>query len=213
MADSIGDSVPLLPEESKNKRLTDFQKCPICQEDSAEALRRAKATSLSTFIPAAEERNESMDLEFKDIFWHAGCYASYISKTNINRVKKRKLESSEGSQSIVGEISVPTAPSDMPNQTSVARSQTSITDRCKCLFCKRLSNKKERKLLNLASLDGRDTIYAAVEAKNDTELLFALSNVSKERLAAEGKYHRACRAAYVSKANLKHKQLMYSAMK
>ena len=193
MADSEGDSVPLLPEESKNRRLTDFQKCLIYQEDSAEALRRAKATSLSTFISAAEERNDSIDLEFKDIFWHAGCYASYTSKTNIDRVKKSKIESSEGSQSIVGEISVPTVPSDMPNPTRVARSQTSITDWSKCLFCKKLSNKEDRKLLNLARWDGCDTIYAAVEAKGDTELLFALSNVSKDLLAAEGKYHRACR--------------------
>ena len=61
-------------------------------------------------------------------------------------------------------------------------------------------------MLNVASWDGRDTIYAAAEAKGDTELLFALSNVSKDLVAAEGKYHRACRAAYVSKANLKHKQ-------
>ena len=96
MADSEGDSVPLLPEENKNRRLTDFLKCLIWQENSAEALRRAKATSLSTCISTAEERNDSVDPEFKDIFWHASCYASYTSKTNIDRVKKRKLESSEG---------------------------------------------------------------------------------------------------------------------
>ena len=85
----------------------------------------------------------------------------------------------------------------MPNQTRVARSQTFITDWSKCLFCKQLSNKKDRKLLNLASWDGRDTIYSAAETKGDTELLFTLSNVSKDLLAAEGKYHRACRATYV----------------
>ena len=154
MADSEGDSVPLLPEESKKRRLTDFQKCLICQVDSEEALRRAKSTSLSTFISAAEERNDSIklrlgqemqDLEFKDIVWHAGCYASYTSKTNIDRVKKRKLETFVGPQSKVGEISVPTASSDMPNPTRVARSQTSITDWTKCLFCK---NKAIRKIGN-----------------------------------------------------------------
>ena len=68
--------MPLLPEESKKRRLTDFQKCLICQVDSAEALRRAKPTSLSTFISAVEERNDSIKvclgqemqyLEFKDI--------------------------------------------------------------------------------------------------------------------------------------------------
>ena len=153
---------------------------------------------MSTYISSAEKRNDSVDLEFKDIFWHASCYASYTSKTNIDRVKKIKLESSEGSQSIVGEICIPTATSDMPNPTRVARSQTFITDWwSKCLFCKQLSNKKDRKLLNLASWDGRDTIYSAAEAKGDTELLFTLSNVSKDLLAAECKYHRACRAAYV----------------
>ena len=68
MADSERDSVPLLSEESKNRRLTDFQKCLIFQENSKEALRRAKATSLSTFISAAEERNDRDDLEFKHRF-------------------------------------------------------------------------------------------------------------------------------------------------
>ena len=66
-------------------------------------------------------------------------------------------------------------------------------------FCKKLRNKKDRKLLKVASWDGRDTIYAAAEAKGNTERLFALS-VSKDLLDAEGKYHRAYRAAYVSKA-------------
>ena len=89
MTDSEGHPLPLLPEESKNRRRTDYQKCLICQEDSTEALRRAKATSSSTYISAAEKRNDSVDLEFKDIFWHAGCYASYTSKTYIDRVKKR----------------------------------------------------------------------------------------------------------------------------
>ena len=73
------------------------------------------------------------------------------------------------------------------------------------MFCKQLSYKKDNKLINVASWDGRDTIYAAAEAKGDTELLFALSNVSKDLVAAEGKYHRACRASYVCKANIKHK--------
>ena len=86
MADSEGDSVPLLPEESKNRRLTDFLKCLSCQENSANALRRANATSLSTCLSAAEERNDSVDPEFKDIFWHAGCYASYT----ISTVSKRE---------------------------------------------------------------------------------------------------------------------------
>ena len=48
------------------------------------------------------------------------------------------------------------------------------------MFCKKLSNKKDRKLLKL--WDGLDTIYAAAEAKGDTERLFALSYVSKDLL-------------------------------
>ena len=66
----------------------------------------------------------------------------------------------------------------MPNPTRVALSQTPITEWRKCLFCKKLSNKNDRKMVNSASRDGRDTIYAAADARDDTELLFALSNVS-----------------------------------
>ena len=101
MADSEGDSMSLLSEESKKTRPNDFQKCIICQVDSADALRRAKPSSLSTFISAAEERDDSVkerlgqemqDLKFKDVLWHAGCYANYTSKTNISRVKKDNLK-------------------------------------------------------------------------------------------------------------------------
>ena len=144
------------------------------------------------------------DLKFKDVLWHAGCYANYTSKTNISRVKKRQLETSKP-QPIVGESAVSTLSSEMSSPTRVVRSHTSITDWSKCLFCKQLSYKKDKKLINVATWDGRDTIYAAAEAKGDAELLFALSNVSKDLVAAEGKYHRACRASYVSKANIKHK--------
>ena len=37
------------------------------------------------------------------------------------------------------------------------------------MFCKKLSKRKDRKFLNLASWDRRDTIYVAAEAKGDTD--------------------------------------------
>ena len=143
MADSEGDSLPLLHDESKKRRLNDFEKCLICQEDSAEALRQAKPTSLATFISAAEARDDSVkirlgheiqDLEFKDIFWHAKCYANYTSKTNIMRVKKRKLTAS-ASPSAVCESSTPTVSGESSKQTRVSQTPMTVWD--KCLFCKR----------------------------------------------------------------------------
>ena len=201
MADSEGDSLPLLHDKSKKRRLNDFEKCLICQEDSAEALRQAKPTSLATFISAAEARDDSVkirlgqeiqDLEFKDIFWHAKCYANYTSKTNIMRVKKRKLTAS-ASPSAVCESSTPTVSGESSKQTRGSRSQTPMTDWDKCLFCKRDTYKKDSKLINVASKDGCDTIFSAAEAKGDAALLFTLRGVSKDLVAAEGK------------SNIKHK--------
>lgn len=221
MADSEGDSLPLLHDESKKRRLNDFEKCLICQEDSAEALRQAKPTSLATFISAAEARDDSVkirlgqeiqDLEFKDIFWHAKCYANYTSKTNIMRVKKRKLTAS-ASPSAVCESSTPTVSGESSKQTRGSRSQTPMTDWDKCLFCKRDTYKKDSKLIDVASKDGCDTIFSAAEAKGDAALLFTLRGVSKDLVAAEGKYHKTCRDSYVSKSNIKHKTFKVDAQK
>ena len=213
MADSEGDSLPLLHDESKKRRLNDFGKCLICQEDSAEALRQAKPTSLATFISAAEARDDSVkirlgqeiqDLEFKDIVWHAKCYANYTSKTNIMRVKKQKLTAS-ASPSTVCESSTPTVSGELSKQTRGSRSQTPMTDWDKCLFCKQDTYKKDSKLINVASKDGCDTIFSAAEATGDAALLCTLRGVSKDLVAAEGKYHKTCRDSYVSKSNIKHK--------
>ena len=168
---------------------------------------------LCTFISAAEARDDSVkirlgqetqDLEFKDIFWHAKCYANYISKTNIMRVKKRKLTAS-ASPSTVCESSTPTVSGESSKQTRGSRSQTPMTDWDICLFCKRNTYKKDSKLINVASKDGCDTIFSAAEAKGDAVLLFTLRGVSKDIVAAEGKYHKTCRDSYVSKSNIKHK--------
>ena len=62
MADSEGDSLPLLHDESKKRQPHDFEKCLIFQEDSAKALRQAKPISLATFISAAEARDGSLKI-------------------------------------------------------------------------------------------------------------------------------------------------------
>ena len=57
----------------------------------------------------------------------------------------------------------------------------------------------------MASKNGCDTIFSAAEAKGDAVLLFTLRGVSKDLVAAEGKYHKTCRDTYVSKSNIKRK--------
>ena len=198
---------------TKARKQEEMAQCLICQEDSAEALRQAKPTYLATFISAVEARDDSVkirlgqeiqDLEFKDIFWHAKCYANYTSKTNIMRVKKRKLTAS-ASPSAVCESSTPTVSGESSKQTGGSRSQTPMTEWDKCLFCKRDTYKKDGKLINVASKDGCDTIFSAAETKGDAALLFTLRGVSKDLVAAEGKYHKTYRDSYVSKSNIKHK--------
>ena len=48
-----------------------------------------------------------------------------------------------------------------------------------------------------------DSIFEAANAKGDERMLFILSWVNKDIVAAESKYHRSCLASYNSKSNLK----------
>ena len=54
----------------------------------------------------------------------------------------------------------------------------------------------------VSSFDACQTIISAAEARGDTGLLTNIRGL--DLIAAEAKYHSACRARYVSKSNLKH---------
>ena len=57
-------------------------------------------------------------------------------------------------------------------------------------------------MFNISTFDARKAIKDAAEAKGDADMLAKISGV--DLIAAEARYHNACRARYTSKTNLKY---------
>lgn len=75
-------------------------------------------------------------------------------------------------------------------------------DWTKCLFCKKLSHKKVKYLINVSTFEVCNTIYSAADSIGDDDMLLILNGVSNDLVAAEAKYHKACLASYVSQKNV-----------
>jgi len=60
-------------------------------------------------------------------------------------------------------------------------------------------------LINIATFsEACESIRKSAESKCDEEVLHVLRSVNYDLIAAEGRYHKACHASYVSKTNLKY---------
>ena len=89
---------------------------------------------------------------------------------------------------------------------NVSRQRRESFDWSKCIFCKNATWKRDRKLINITTFEACNSIKESAEAREDHELLSVLQTVNYDLIAAEGKYHKACHASYISKVNIKHKQ-------
>ena len=83
-----------------------------------------------------------------------------------------------------------------------SRSSTCSIDWSVCLFCQKAKRKGSKALVNVSSFDSCKSIVEAAEARGDDAFLISIRDV--DLIAADAKYHSACRASYVSKTNLKH---------
>ena len=60
-------------------------------------------------------------------------------------------------------------------------------------------------MINIATFsEACESIRKSAESKCDEEVLHVLRSVNYDLIAAEGRYHKACHASYVSKTNLKY---------
>ena len=82
-----------LPPESKQRRLTTFTKCIICQLDREEILRRVKRFSIENLQRPLVLRKDEVyvrlhkelpNLISHDVCWHSSCYSSYSSEQNVD---------------------------------------------------------------------------------------------------------------------------------
>lgn len=181
----------LLPR--KRIKTTSFEKCIFCQ--TSNNLRHAQPSSIEKLILAFEVRQDEIaqrlssdDLrhtlrEGRNVKWHSSCYESYTSKQNLRYCSR--VDSSE---------------------VQAGREQRASFDWSKCFFCKNASRKKDKQLINVATFEACQNIKESAEAREDNQLLFTLQSVNFDLIAAEGKYHKACHASYISKVNITRKQ-------
>ncbi|KAK3696845.1 hypothetical protein QZH41_003454 [Actinostola sp. cb2023] len=185
---------------AKRLRRTNFQQCIICQAVRNEALRSAMDSSVERFVDALKARLDHVydrvfldvqSLSNQSVLWHSSCYESYTSKQNLRYIKNIPL------------------PSENENDDgdSSAKSRRSISNPMEwftCLFCKRKTHKKVKKMISVTTFEACQSIRSAAETKGDEDMLHILRSVNFDLIAAEAVYHKACHASYVSKTNLKY---------
>lgn len=87
------------------KTLTNWSKCLFCQSSTAEGLSKATSLGVEKVFSSFQERShyETSDMmirlkqdlisktnfEKKHPTWHKGCYASFTSRLNIEKLQKR----------------------------------------------------------------------------------------------------------------------------
>lgn len=183
-------------QPSKRRKLTNFNKCIICQVATQECLRKPKESSIQTLVAALKVRQDDVyerlrsdldSLSSSSVQWHSKCYAKWTSKENL-RYKQVSLSS--------------TTLSDSAGTSRKSRGQCTPTDWTKCLFCKRLTHKKVKEMFRVSTFQACETIMQAAIAKGDDDLLRVTRAVNNDLIAAEARYHKICHASYISKANL-----------
>ena len=193
-----------LPPLPKKRRSTTFAKCIICQSDSKDKLRKGKESSVANLISKLKIRQDdvyqrlSPDLDLlyeNEVLWHASCCATYKSVQNIKYASSKATKVVEADSENMSTEPSPT----------VSRSSVAPHDWSKCMFCKKITHKKEKALQNVSTFEAANNITQCAEAKGDEYMLRLLLGVSYDLVAAEAKYHKACFASYASKSNLKSK--------
>lgn len=178
----------LLPKPPKIAKTTCYDRCIFCQTKN-DVFRKAKPSSVEKVISVLEVRQDEVSQSISsedllrregDVFWHSLCHETYTSKQNL---QYHSVQSS----------------SDIEDQR---RKRDTPFDWSKCIFCKNVTKKKDRQLINIATFEACNSIKESAEARKDPELLNVLESVNYDLIAAEGKYHKACHASYTSKVNL-----------
>ena len=127
--------------------------------------------------------------------WHKNCYASYVSKRNLNFV----------SESTDTSISKDKADEDC-SILKVTRSRSSVIDFKKvCMFCERTNHKGDRTLIRVEYETFWVTLADVCKKKGDAKLALKVGGDFSKLPALEARYHRACHAAYTKPCYQKSK--------
>ena len=189
----------LLP--AKQTKTTDWNKCVICQLHTKETLSSATSAGITKFQNAMQKRKDDIYARLQhgdlsaNITWHRNCYAKYTSEKNLRHVKKRTFQTAFDS-----DIESKHASDEHTCNKRSSRSKSDGMNWSKCIFCQKTSHKKDTKLYSVTTFSACQNILDAVEEKTDLEMLTKIRDV--DLIAAEAKYHKACRSQYTAKRNI-----------
>lgn len=133
-----------------------------------------------------------MDFDhFEDIpdpVWHHSCYSRYTSKTNVAYVCGG------------AEYSTPTSSTSPAVERATSRTRQSTAHAANfytnlCLFCQRLKHNGSKKLSDVQTQLGAQSIQGTARGKED-DVFLRINQV--DFLAVNAKYHKQCRAAYMN---------------
>ena len=134
----------LLPEPPKIAKTNCYDRRIFCQTKN-DVLRKAKPSSVEQVISALEVRQDEVSQRISsedllrrdgDVLWHSSCYETYTSKQNL---QYHTVQPSS-------DIEVQRRKRDTPFDWS------------RCIFCKNVTKKKARQLINIATFEACNSI-------------------------------------------------------
>ena len=115
-------------------------------------------------------------------------FKKYTSKENLCHVENK-------SAAALNNNPQPDSDPRRPSTSRIPWSGSPPTDWSLCLFCKKKTHKKIKKLITVRTFQACDTIVKAANLKRDHELLALTSTVNNDLIAAKAKYHQSCHAS------------------
>ena len=119
----------------------------------------------------------------QSIVCHQNCYKPYTSKHNLEPFMKKGQE----------DFVIP--PSDDEGMQKKTRSIAPKLDWKLCMFCQKLTYKRDQKLSTVMTTDAGETIRNCANRKGDEVFLKKICGV--DLIAQEATYHKGCHSAYL----------------
>lgn len=190
------------PAKKRQRPSLNLAKCIICQRATEEKLTVGEKGTESVKRASEIRRDEvyerllTTETTESPISYHRKCFQTYTSKTNLASVEFRQQQSL---------VPVPQPSTDTPQTDAlpavpVTRAVRTPVDWSLCIVCQKLSHKKDRNLLKIASRNREISVKTAAEIRDDSIMLLRIAG--QDLIARDAVYHQSCLGSYTSKTNL-----------
>jgi len=199
------------PERKKKRQSTDFGRCVICQQSSAETVQKLTEKGFQSFLYAVTHRLDDTALRLQDEITageedflsngplcHAKCRNAYTNKKTVAQKMKSHVSntSEETATTDVGSCSV------RPRRGSSATGY--IDHKTQCFICRReRTSKGDHKLLLVSMADRQNSIWKKAKDLQDENMLYHIHGFGdncSDMVANDFKYHKSCLDSYLTKS-------------